>query len=42
MVFEQLQYSQQTNIDFLKKFGQSDPTDLIMWPHVNINTLVKQ
>jgi hypothetical protein len=38
--FQQLQYSQQTNIDFLPKFG--DPSQLIMWPHVNVNTLVKQ
>lgn len=38
--FQQLQYFQQTNINFLPKFG--DPTELIMWPHVNINTLVKQ
>lgn len=41
-VFEQLQYSQQTNLNFLPVFGQPDPTKLIMWPHVNINTLVKQ
>jgi hypothetical protein len=38
--FEQLQYVQQTNINFLPQFG--NPTELIMWPHVNINTLVKQ
>ena len=41
-VFEQLQYSQQTNLEFLQVFGQPDPAKLIMWPHVNINTLVKQ
>ena len=38
--FLQLQYSQQTNIEFLPHFD--DPNQLIMWPHVNINTLVKQ
>ncbi len=39
-VFEQLQYVQQTNIEFLPRFD--DPNKLIMWPHININTLVKQ
>ena len=39
-VFEQLQYSQQTNLNFISQFG--NPSQLIMWPHVNINTLVKQ
>lgn len=39
-VFEQLQYSQQTNLNFLPRFD--NPNELIMWPHVNINTLVKQ
>jgi len=39
-VFEQLQYSQQTNLNFIPQFG--NPSQLIMWPHVNINTLVKQ
>lgn len=37
---QQLQYSQQTNIEFMPKFG--DPGQLIMWPHVNVNTLRKQ
>jgi hypothetical protein len=37
---QQLQYSQQTNISFLPQFG--DPEQLIMWPHVNVNTLRKQ
>lgn len=37
--FQQLQYSQQTNLNFIQKFGAPG---LIMWPHVNINTLVKQ
>jgi len=37
---QQLQYSQQTNIEFLPQFG--NPDQLIMWPHVNVNTLLKQ
>jgi hypothetical protein len=37
---QQLQYSQQTNIEFLPQFG--NPGQLIMWPHVNVNTLRKQ
>ncbi len=37
---QQLQYSQQTNIEFLPQFG--NPEQLIMWPHVNVNTLRKQ
>jgi hypothetical protein len=37
---QQLQYSQQTNIEFLPQFG--NPDQLIMWPHVNVNTLRKQ
>jgi hypothetical protein len=37
---QQLQYSQQTNIEFLPQFG--NPGELIMWPHVNVNTLRKQ
>jgi hypothetical protein len=36
----QLQYSQQTDIEFLPQFGNTD--ELIMWPHVNVNTLRKQ
>jgi hypothetical protein len=36
---QQLQYSQQTNIEFLPKFNAPG---LIMWPHVNVNTLMKQ
>jgi hypothetical protein len=39
--FQQLQYSQQTNLRFLQKFGGA-PGDLIVWPHVNVNTLLKQ
>jgi hypothetical protein len=38
--YQQLQYSQQTNLNFLKAFDQSG--QLIMWPHVNMNTLLKQ
>lgn len=38
---QQLQYSQQTNIEFIQQFG-GPPGDLIMWPHVNVNTLRKQ
>lgn len=37
--FLQLQYTQQTNFNFLPRFGEAG---LIMWPHININTLVKQ
>jgi hypothetical protein len=37
--FKQLQYSQQADLDFLPKFGEPG---LIMWPHVNVNTLRKQ
>jgi hypothetical protein len=37
---QQLQYSQQTNIEFIPQFGNAD--ELIMWPHVNVNTLRKQ
>ena len=39
-VFQQLQYSQQTDLFFLPRVD--DPNQLILWPHVNINTLVKQ
>jgi hypothetical protein len=37
--FDQLQYSQQTNLEFIKR---GDGKGLIVWPHVNVNTLVKQ
>lgn len=37
--YQQLQYFQQTDIDFLR-FSKDDP--LITWPHVNVNTLRKQ
>ncbi|MDQ3742587.1 MAG: heme-binding protein [Actinomycetota bacterium] len=35
----QLQYTQTTNIEFIE---QPDKSGLIMWPHVNVNTLRKQ
>jgi hypothetical protein len=38
--FLQLQYSQTTILEFLPQFG--NPTQRIQWPHVNINTMVKQ
>jgi hypothetical protein len=38
--FEQLQYSQQADLHFLPRFD--DPKRLIMWPHISINTLLKQ
>lgn len=37
---QQLQYLQQSNLNFIKQFDGSG--DLIMWPHVNLNTLQKQ
>jgi|SRR5947209_4146100 len=37
---QQLQYSQQTDIDFIPQF--KNPHELITWPHVNVNTLLKQ
>lgn len=40
--FDQLQYTQIIDLVFHLKFGQDDPNDLITWPHVTINTLVKQ
>ncbi|HZN13190.1 MAG TPA: heme-binding protein [Acidimicrobiales bacterium] len=36
----QLQYSQQTNIEFID--NAQDPGTLIVWPHTNVNTLRKQ
>ncbi|MFT3776168.1 MAG: hypothetical protein QM820_63300 [Minicystis sp.] len=38
--FQQLQYSQVSDLEFLPRFD--DPSKLIIWPHVNINTLLKQ
>ncbi|MDR3696727.1 heme-binding protein [Mucilaginibacter sp.] len=38
LTFKQLQYSQQTDLNFIKKFNL--PGD-ILWPHVNVNTLRK-
>jgi hypothetical protein len=42
--FDQLQYSQQTNLEFIKCGSGCSPdgSGLIVWPHVNVNTLVKQ
>lgn len=42
--FDQLQYSQQTNLEFIKCGSgcSDDGNGLIVWPHVNVNTLVKQ
>ncbi len=37
--FMQLQYSQQADLNFLPKFNAPG---IIMWPHVNVNTLRKQ
>lgn len=37
--YTQLQYSQQTNLEFIKR---GDGQGLIIWPHVNVNTLVRQ
>lgn len=37
--FMQLQYSQQVDLFFLPKFGAPG---LIKWPHITVNTLVKQ
>jgi hypothetical protein len=39
--FNQLQYFQQTDLNFIPTFGGPEGS-LIMWPHVNVNTLVKQ
>jgi hypothetical protein len=38
--FLQLQYSQNTILEFLPRFD--NPAEKIQWPHININTLVKQ
>ncbi|MCU0239552.1 MAG: heme-binding protein [Pyrinomonadaceae bacterium] len=38
--FQQLQYSQKTNIDFPIKTNKPDET--IHWAHINVNTLIKQ
>lgn len=42
VAFQQLQYSQQTDLNFLKKQENNGDGGLIMWPHVNVNTLVKE
>lgn len=42
-VFDQLQYTQIIDLAFHKKFGEKvADDDLIIWPHVTINTMVKQ
>jgi hypothetical protein len=38
--FQQLQYSQNTTIDFPIKTNK--PGETIHWPHINVNTLIKQ
>jgi hypothetical protein len=38
--FQQLQYSQKTNIDFPIKTNK--PGETIHWAHINVNTLIKQ
>lgn len=42
--FDQLQYSQQTNLEFVKCLSHcgNNPSGLIVWPHINVNTLVRQ
>lgn len=37
--FMQLQYSQQVDLNFLPRFGEPG---LITWPHITVNTMVKQ
>jgi hypothetical protein len=36
---QQLQYAQQSDLEFIPKFGEPG---LIVWPHINVNTLRKQ
>lgn len=40
LTYKQLQYSQQADLNFLPKFNDPDG-GIIMWPHVNVNTLRK-
>lgn len=42
--FDQLQYSQQTNLAFIKcgRDCSKEGDGLVVWPHVNVNTLVRQ
>lgn len=42
--FLQLQYSQQTNLEFIKCASgcSKGGSGLVVWPHVNVNTLVRQ
>jgi hypothetical protein len=37
---QQLQYSQQADLLFIPQFG--NPEQLIVWPRVTVNTLLKQ
>lgn len=37
--FMQLQYTQQVDLNFLPRFGEPG---LITWPHITVNTMVKQ
>jgi hypothetical protein len=37
---QQLQYSQQIHLEFIKQFG--NPDALIVWPHITVNTMRKQ
>jgi len=37
----QLQYSQNTLLAFIRQPQDPDPNNLIQWPHINVNTLVK-
>lgn len=42
-IFDQLQYTQIIDLAFHKKFDEkATDDDLIIWPHVTINTMVKQ
>ncbi|NET55646.1 MAG: hypothetical protein F6K47_05600 [Symploca sp. SIO2E6] len=40
--FLQLQYSQTTDLDFIKDSTSEDPDKLIVWPHIDVATMVKQ
>jgi hypothetical protein len=40
--FKQMQYSQTVMIDFLKNGNPKIKNSLVRWPHISVNTLVKQ
>jgi len=40
--FLQLQYSQTTDLEFIKDFTSQDAARFIVWPHIDVSTLVKQ